>query len=424
MKYFFLFFIFCLGSSDHGYAQVTLETWKTERFGDLRLYKGNDDIYRTVIFFTGKNGWDQQVEQNLSLLLDSHTLVIGVPYSQYVNTIQTDPACRYLAGELIRLAQSIQNERDVAEPLPAIVAGVGEGAVIADRAYQQYPKDFLGELLLDRIPIHEAPLQLCANDPAGIIPTLKRIEINSNNNGTPTLLLNPNDSFLEQQRKKHEHIDNFFPVFQPSTVSELPLIFLPAKHHTKQLAVVFLSGDGGWAEIDIEISKHLNENGYSVLGFDALKFYWSKKDAQESIDALNAAINIAKKEFSVPQVAVMGFSLGADAAPFMVAGLTPEQQKQISSVVLLNPSLEADFEVHIADWLGVEAGGDSMPLKPQIKKITRPILCIISSDQDESVCRDSLAGVQTRKLPGDHHYDGEYETVSRMILAFFNSIGS
>jgi len=402
----------------YAFADVEQEVWKTERFGDLRLYKGEQDTYRVVIFFTGLGDWNAQAEQDVALLADDHTLVIGIPLSQYIKTIQSDESCRYLAGELVRLSQSIQNERDVAQPFAAVVAGVAEGAVIAEQAYRQYPKDFAGALLLDRAVLDIEALKLCPNHAAGAVAVLKQIEINSNNGGTPTLLLNSSDSAQEQQRKKHEHIDNFFPAFEPMRVSALPLIFLPPLHHTEQLAVVFLSGDGGWADIDVEISKYLNKNGYAVLGFDALKFYWSKKDTQESVDALNAAIAIAKKEFRVDRVVVMGFSLGADAVPFMVAGLTPEQQQQIASVVLLNPSLEADFEVHIADWLGVDAGGDNMPLKPAVQKITRPILCIISSDQDESVCRSSLAGVQTVRLPGDHHYDGAYQKLSNIILAF------
>ena len=273
-----------------------------------------------MIFFTGKEGWSEEALDTVALLRDDHTLVIGVTLDRYLATIQSDPACRYLAGELIRLAQSIQNERDVDEPIPSVIAGIHEGAYIARRAYEQYPKDFNGELLLDTVALPEAELQLCPNDPAGVIPELKRVEIGGHKEGHPTLVLNEGISEEERARRIHEHIETFFPSYEAPMLSTLPLIFLPAPHHTKQAAVVFLSGDGGWADIDVEVSRFLNKNGYSVLGFDALKFYWSKKDSEESVHALMTAMEIAKKEFSVQSIIVIGFSLGADAAPFMVGG--------------------------------------------------------------------------------------------------------
>ena len=405
---------------------IDYELWPTDRFGTLRLYRGKEDIYRTVIFFTGKDSWNDEAQDLVLLLKDEHTLLIGVDFPQYITHIKSDPACRYLAGEIVRLGQSIQNERDVAEPLPLVVAGIHEGADFADDAYRQFPKDFLGELLLFEKTLDDN-LELCPDDKAGAIPQLKSVSIVTSENSQQTI--NPEErhtlvlnSFrsAEDHRLAKDHIDAFFPSYERPTVSALPIIFEPAGHQTKKTAVIFLSGDGGWADIDQDLSRYLNKNGYSVLGFDALKFFWTKKDAEEVTNALVETIKIAEKEYKVEAFAVIGFSLGADSAPFMVAGLPEEVHQKITSVVLLNPGKEADFEIHIADWLGVEAGEDDIPIKPALEKIHRPVLCLLSEDQEQSACRDTIAGVQTKKLPGDHHFNGDYATLASIILNFLS----
>ena len=56
------------------------------------------------------------------------------------------------------------------------------------------------------------------------------------------------------------------------------LVSVPAQAGTSSdTLVVFVSGDGGWAKIDKEISAVLAATGMPVVGLNALQYFWTKK---------------------------------------------------------------------------------------------------------------------------------------------------
>ena len=59
--------------------------------------------------------------------------------------------------------------------------------------------------------------------------------------------------------------------------ANLPLVEVPTTKGTSDTLVVFVSGDGGWAKIDKEMSKVLADNGMPVVGLNALQYFWTKR---------------------------------------------------------------------------------------------------------------------------------------------------
>lgn len=55
---------------------------------------------------------------------------------------------------------------------------------------------------------------------------------------------------------------------QGRPLADLPLHALPAIG-TNPLLVVFLSGDGNWAELDLAVSEALVEHGVAVIGLES-----------------------------------------------------------------------------------------------------------------------------------------------------------
>src|SRR4051794_21428590 len=72
--------------------------------------------------------------------------------------------------------------------------------------------------------------------------------------------------------------------FSASAVSAatLPLVEVPATHGTSDTLVVFVSGDGGWATIDREISQVMASHGMPVVGLNALKYFWTKQTPESA----------------------------------------------------------------------------------------------------------------------------------------------
>ena len=66
----------------------------------------------------------------------------------------------------------------------------------------------------------------------------------------------------------------------PTGIAKLPLIELPAEPSGPLLAIV-LSGDGGWRDIDKNVSEKLQSAGVSVVGWDCLRYFWSRKSPEQ-----------------------------------------------------------------------------------------------------------------------------------------------
>src|SRR5437870_9594940 len=167
-----------------------------------------------------------------------------------------------------------------------------------------------------------------------------------------------------------------------STSMKLPLIEVPSKKGTSDTMVVFVSGDGGWAAIDREISKVLADDGMPVIGLNALQYFWTKRTPESASRDLEAILTRYLGQWHKSRVVFAGYSRGADVLPAMISRLPAEMRMKIRSIVLLGPSPKVEFEFHVADWLHDASAG--VAVKPEVEKLAPAhILCIYGeSDRD------------------------------------------
>jgi type IV secretory pathway VirJ component len=59
----------------------------------------------------------------------------------------------------------------------------------------------------------------------------------------------------------------------PQELKDLPLFEIPAQKPGDTLAV-FLTGDGGWAQLDRSVAALLAQKGVAVVGLSSLKYFW------------------------------------------------------------------------------------------------------------------------------------------------------
>ena len=53
-----------------------------------------------------------------------------------------------------------------------------------------------------------------------------------------------------------------------------PVVEVPAQaEQGADYFVLFLTGDGGWAQLDKELAQHFGAQGINVLGFDSLSYF-------------------------------------------------------------------------------------------------------------------------------------------------------
>jgi len=203
----------------------------------------------------------------------------------------------------------------------------------------------------------------------------------------------------------------------------LPLIEVRAKGTDKGLwpglMAVMLSGDGGWAKLDREVSSVIADHGIPVVGIDSLKYFWTARTPQGAADDLAAVLTFYLKTWKKEKAILIGYSLGADVLPFMVNRIPDHLKALVDLVVLVGPGPMAEFEFHIVNWLGF-LPGKGFPTLPEVRKMKgEKILCIFGEKEKESLCRS--LGQTTAKVisfSGGHHFGGRYREVGESILFF------
>jgi type IV secretory pathway VirJ component len=198
---------------------------------------------------------------------------------------------------------------------------------------------------------------------------------------------------------------------------KLPLVEVPATKGTSDTLVVFVSGDGGWANIDKSISKVLAERGMPVIGLNALQYFWTKRTPDAAARDLQWILEKYLTSWKKDRVLYIGYSRGADVLPAMISRLPTELQKKTRLIALLGASPKVEFEFHVGDWMRATSK-TGYAVKPEVEKLkSQDILCLSGEDDKDSLCRD-LAGphISVVILKGSHHFDGGYEKLAYIIL--------
>ncbi|HSP35122.1 MAG TPA: AcvB/VirJ family lysyl-phosphatidylglycerol hydrolase [Thermoanaerobaculia bacterium] len=209
----------------------------------------------------------------------------------------------------------------------------------------------------------------------------------------------------------------FFLVAVPALAAgtkPLPLVEVPSPAAGHKLFALMVSGDGGWAKIDKEISAQLAGGGIPVVGLNALQYFWTKRDPDTLSRDLASVIETYRARWNTPAVVLIGYSRGADVLPFAVSRMPEAVRKRIALVALLSPSRSATFEFKVADWFKDRNG---VPTRPEIDKLRgTKTICVYGTDDRETVCTEVDARVaHPIALSGSHHFDRDYGTLAKII---------
>jgi type IV secretory pathway VirJ component len=87
-------------------------------------------------------------------------------------------------------------------------------------------------------------------------------------------------------------------------------------------------------------------------------------------------------------------------------------------VALLGVSDYASFEFHLNDWIGDKPSPGAQPVRPEMEKLSGiRRLCVYGAEEEGASCPKLAAlGIIAEKMPGDHHFDEDYQGVARRIL--------
>jgi type IV secretory pathway VirJ component len=201
-------------------------------------------------------------------------------------------------------------------------------------------------------------------------------------------------------------------------LSDLPLVEVPVKQAKRGLFAVLATGDGGWTGIDVELSRELTAKGVPVVGLNSPRYLWQRKTPDQVGVDLRRIVRHYSQAWHLERWIVIGYSRGAEMAPFMVSRLPPEDRARTLEVAMLGATHLAELKFHAADLLDSAEHGD-LPVLPEVEKLRGlPVLCVYGTEEPATVCTDlepSLAKVLA--LQGGHHFGQHYSRICDAILA-------
>lgn len=195
----------------------------------------------------------------------------------------------------------------------------------------------------------------------------------------------------------------------------IPVVEVPAGQSTDTVTL-FLSGDGGWRDLDRDVAGEMAKLGYPVVGIDTLRYYWQHKTPEQSAADLSELMQHYRQKWGTKRFVLTGYSFGADVLPAIYNRLPAEDQQRIDAVMLLAFARSGSFEIEVEGWLGKE--GQEAPTGPEMAWLpASKVVCVYGVEEtDESGCTEKTAVGERLKLPGGHHFDENYPALAKRLI--------
>jgi type IV secretory pathway VirJ component len=432
-------------------------------FGNVHVAAPAGEPKRAIVFISDKNGWDARAEALVSALSDDGALVLGVDLPAYLKEmLSIQDKCSYPAAHVEEMSDWMQRRQQLKSFTNPILIGDGAGATFAYAIDAQAPKGTFAALVtLGYDFAFRLPKPICAGDagkitaldksptaPAGeeswrVIPVkvlpnswlpfpfALQARRNAGLSLVGTLLKNlelhwvgvpdapaPGAGLvaaIEWLTAPAQTAPSL-----PQDIADLPLIEVAAQGTPANRIAIIITGDGGWAGLDIAVADQLARRGIDVVGLSSVKYFWQTRTPDEAAAALTRIVGHYGAARPGADFVVIGYSFGAALAPVLINRLADPARERIAAQVLISPDAEAVFEIHVGDWFGSTQHEGAIPILPDIVKTRVPVICVHGVDEGADSFCQKLAGkpnVRQLELAGGHHYNGDYDKLGAAIAA-------
>jgi len=375
-------------------------------------------------------------------------IVARVDAEAFARVLDATPSgCVFPSGDLDNLAHYVQAYLTLPSYQPAILIGLGVGAgLVAGALTQAPPSTFAGALAFDFCGQSSLHVPLCPRVAAQAVPSSAASPSPPSTPRISPILPDPAladpllrlrsragavcpasapSPYADAARDVSGFKDAFTTLTEaasaratsgPTDMEDMPIneVLTQSGEHADTFGVL-LSGDGGWAGLDKEVSARRADRGVPIVGIDSLRYFWSARSPEGTAVDLDRVIQRYQAAWKRPRVVLIGYSQGADVLPFILNRLLERTRSSIVATVALSLSTTATFEFHVRNWVG--ASGDR-PTLPEVERLAPgALLCVYGKEDEDALCPQldpSVFGVM--QLPGDHHFHGDYDRLSTIVL--------
>lgn len=440
------------------------ESFHYAPFGDVRVFRGASSPDRVALLVSGSDGWGSRDSALARGLADSgNAWIFGADMRTYLRDMaSTHGRCAYCAADFEGLSHFGQKLLGLSDYRVPVLIGRAEGGALAYAVLAQSPPGtFAGAVSLGFCPHLETSKRLCpgtgltAREKGRGGPGMDLLPFPALNEPWAVLLgpgasgagACPADSvksFVAVITKAKAAIlaDTAWPssvreagrafariapggappeTRAPGLPQGLPLVEVPAEGPQADFFAILLTGDGGWAGIDRDLARQLSKRGIPVAGWNSLKYMWKRKSEMRAAQDLAAVMQAYGGRWHKPKVALLGYSLGADALPAMAARLPDSLRQRVSLIGLLGVETRYDLEFHITEWIPGKPEG--VPVLPELRKLKGlHIICVYGTDEKGSLCPELLKNeadktlAEVKSFTGGHHFGGDYKALADALF--------
>lgn len=199
----------------------------------------------------------------------------------------------------------------------------------------------------------------------------------------------------------------------PTSVSDLPVSFIASKGVSRPVTAVLMTGDGGWADLVSKLADRLAESGMAVVGFNSRAWLSSPRTPEETARAIVRAIDASRGVWPSDRIVLVGYSRGADFAPFVASRLPERLRDQLEGVAMFGLAPMASFEFHWSDLVKDTRRSTDVAILPELEKLRAVrMVCVYGSEEPSSGCRDAPTGLLTKdERSGGHHFDSNVDAL-------------
>jgi len=415
------------------------------RYGKVKLIKP-EHPRGFVIFFTDPNETSAANDAAEAALANAGALVVEVNTPSYLKRLDSEKEkCHQLVGDAEGLSHQLQRSLNFSRYLTPVLVGRGEGGTLAELALAEAPAVTIGGAAsLDPSGVVQSAKPMCMDGSVQTMQqgfrygTVKSLPGYWAVGLTPGASDRARDYVSAMQRAgvpvEFHKVSGTAPVGEvlaaliaphwaksitaANAIANLPLVELPVQHPSKLMAIV-LSGDGGWRDLDKTIAEDLQQQGIPVVGWDSLRYFWSKKTPGQTAKDLAFVIDAYRAKWHADKVVLIGYSFGADVLPFAYDRLPQDARSHIVLLALLGFAKSADFEIRVGGWLGMPAGPAALPVIPATAMIAPGLMqCFYGEHEGDTACPVlAKRGVQVIRTHGGHHFNGDYGPLEKDILS-------
>jgi type IV secretory pathway VirJ component len=116
--------------------------------------------------------------------------------------------------------------------------------------------------------------------------------------------------------------------------------------------VVFFTGDSGRSSFDERLTDSLCARNIPLMCINSYKYFSKRKTPQQTLDSILPYIDMNLKKYSRHRFIFAGYSFGSEVVPFLYNLMSDEWKDKVEFIVLLSPSYNSDFKIHLRDQLG------------------------------------------------------------------------